>query len=132
MVSLHEQWIYRWPEQALKFCHGSDSIIKLATDILLCSVILRVDFYRTVWWHIGQRSRRPIAFHNWEWKVEERTSRSLERLLIRCLHSHFEPVADFDRAYSTYCDRGSIKDLIAEAASVVPDSPNEAGKFMME
>jgi DNA replication protein DnaC len=70
------------------------------------------------------------------WEEEERTRRSLERRLRDARIGRFKPLADFDWAWPTRCDRGAIEGLmslefIAEAANVVLVGPNGVGKSMM-
>ncbi len=70
------------------------------------------------------------------WEEEERTRRSLERRLKDARIGRFKPLADFDWAWPTRCDRGAIDGLmslefIAEAANVVLVGPNGVGKSMM-
>lgn len=71
-----------------------------------------------------------------EWEEAERTRRSLERRLKEARIGRFKPLADFDWAWPTRCDRGAIEGLmslefIAEAANVVLVGPNGVGKSMM-
>lgn len=68
-----------------------------------------------------------------EWEEAERTRRSLERRLKEARIGRFKPLADFDWAWPTRCDRGAIEGLmelefIAEAANVVMVGPNGVGK----
>lgn len=82
-----------------------------------------------------------VATSDWvpqlvEWEEEERTRRSLERRLRDARIGRFKPLADFDWAWPTRCDRGAIEGLmslefIAEAANVVLVGPNGVGKSMM-
>ncbi|MGA9666998.1 MAG: IS21-like element helper ATPase IstB [Gallionella sp.] len=71
-----------------------------------------------------------------EWEEAERTRRSLERRLRDARIGRFKPLADFDWAWPTRCDRGAVEGLmslefIAEAANVVLVGPNGVGKSMM-
>lgn len=79
-----------------------------------------------------------VATSDWlprlvEWEEDERTRRSLERRLKDARIGRFKPLADFDWAWPTRCDRGAIEGLmslefIAEAANVVLVGPNGVGK----
>jgi DNA replication protein DnaC len=82
-----------------------------------------------------------IATADWlaallQWEEDERTRRSLERRLTDARIGRFKPLADFDWAWPTRCDRGSIEALmelnfIAEAANVVLVGNNGVGKSML-
>jgi DNA replication protein DnaC len=68
-----------------------------------------------------------------QWEEEERSRRSLERRLASARIGRFKPLADFDWAWPTRCDRASVEALmalefIAEAANVVLVGPNGVGK----
>jgi len=68
-----------------------------------------------------------------EWEEAERTRRSLERRLRDARIGRFKPLADFDWAWPSRCDRDAIEglmslDFIAEAANVVLVGPNGVGK----
>lgn len=68
-----------------------------------------------------------------EWEEAERTRRSLERRLRDARIGRFKPLADFDWAWPSRCDRDAIEGLmslefIAEAANVVLVGPNGVGK----
>ena len=70
------------------------------------------------------------------WEEEERTRRSLERRLKDARIGRFKPLADFDWAWPTRCDRGAIEGLMAlkfveETANVVLVGPNGVGKSML-
>ena len=59
-----------------------------------------------------------------QWEEEERSRRSLERRLASAHIGRFKPLADFDWAWPSRCDRASVEALmalefIAEAANVV-------------
>lgn len=71
-----------------------------------------------------------------QWEEDERTRRSLERRLTDARIGRFKPLADFDWAWPTRCDRGSVEALmelnfIAEAANVVLVGNNGVGKSML-
>jgi DNA replication protein DnaC len=71
-----------------------------------------------------------------QWEDDERTRRSLERRLREARIGRFKPLADFDWAWPTRCDRGLIEALmelnfIAEAANVVLVGNNGVGKSML-
>lgn len=71
-----------------------------------------------------------------QWEEDERTRRSLERRLRDARIGNFKPLADFDWAWPTRCDRGSIEALmelnfITEAANVVLIGNNGVGKSML-
>lgn len=71
-----------------------------------------------------------------DWEEEERTRRSLERRLKDARIGRFKPLADFDWAWPTRCDRGAVEELMAlkfveEAANVVLVGPNGVGKSML-
>lgn len=68
-----------------------------------------------------------------QWEEAERSRRSLERRLASAHIGRFKPLADFDWAWPTRCDRASVEALMAlefitEAANVVLVSPNGVGK----
>ncbi len=70
------------------------------------------------------------------WEEDERTRRSLERRLKAARIGRFKPLADFDWAWPTSCDRGAIEGLmslkfVAESANVVLVGPNGIGKSML-
>lgn len=70
------------------------------------------------------------------WEEEERTRRSLERRLKDARIGRFKPLADFDWAWPTRCDRGAIEGLMSlkfveEKANVVLVGPNGVGKSML-
>lgn len=67
------------------------------------------------------------------WEEEERTRRSLERRLRDARIGRFKPLADFDWAWPTRCDREAIEglmslDFVANASNVVLVGPNGVGK----
>lgn len=71
-----------------------------------------------------------------QWEEQERTRRSLERRLREARIGRFKPLADFDWAWPTRCDRGSVEALmdlnfLAEAANVVLVGTNGVGKSML-
>ncbi len=71
-----------------------------------------------------------------QWEEDEWTRRSLERRLTDARIGRFKPLADFDWAWPTRCDRGSVEALmelnfIAEAANVVLVGNNGVGKSML-
>lgn len=71
-----------------------------------------------------------------QWEEEERTRRSLERRLREARIGRFKSLADFDWAWPTRCDRGSVEALmdlnfLAEAANVVLVGTNGVGKSML-
>jgi DNA replication protein DnaC len=71
-----------------------------------------------------------------QWEDDERTRRSLERRLREARIGRFKPLADFDWAWPTRCDRGSVEALmelhfITEAANVVLVGNNGVGKSML-
>jgi DNA replication protein DnaC len=71
-----------------------------------------------------------------QWEEDERTRRSLERRLRDARIGRFKPLADFDWAWPTRCDRGAIEALmelnfIVEAANVVLVGNNGVGKSML-
>jgi DNA replication protein DnaC len=71
-----------------------------------------------------------------QWEEDERTRRSLERRLKDARIGQFKPLSDFDWAWPTRCDRGSVEALmalnfIAEAANVVLVGNNGVGKSML-
>jgi DNA replication protein DnaC len=68
-----------------------------------------------------------------QWEEEERSRRSLERRLASAHIGRFKLLADFDWAWPTRCDRGSVEALMAlefmeEAANVILVGPNGVGK----
>ncbi len=66
----------------------------------------------------------------------ERTRRSLKRRLDNARLGAFKPLAEFDWAWPTKCDRAAIEELfslgfLAEAANVILIGPNGLGKTML-
>ncbi len=66
----------------------------------------------------------------------ERTRRSLKRRLDHARLGAFKPIAEFDWAWPTKCDRAAIEELfslgfLAEAANVILIGPNGLGKTML-
>lgn len=66
----------------------------------------------------------------------ERQHRSLKRRLDNARLGAFKPIADFDWAWPTQCDRALVEELfslafIQEAANVVLIAPNGLGKTML-
>jgi DNA replication protein DnaC len=66
----------------------------------------------------------------------ERQRRSLKRRLDNARLGAFKPLADFDWAWPTKCDRGLVQELFSlaflkEAANVVLIGPNGIGKTML-
>lgn len=71
-----------------------------------------------------------------QWEEDELTRRSLERRLRDAHIGRFKPLADFDWAWPTRCDRGSVEALmdlkfIADVANVVMVGNNGVGKTML-
>lgn len=69
------------------------------------------------------------------WEAAERGRRSLERRLRGAHIGRFKPLADFDWAWPTQCDRAAIEELMtlqfmADATNVVFVGPNGVGKSM--
>lgn len=69
------------------------------------------------------------------WEAAERGRRSLERRLRGAHIGRFKPIADFDWAWPTQCDRAAIEELMtlqfmADATNVVFVGPNGVGKSM--
>lgn len=67
---------------------------------------------------------------------QERQHRSLKRRLDNARLGAFKPIADFDWAWPTQCDRALVEELfslafIQEAANVVLIAPNGLGKTML-
>ncbi|MDQ3773152.1 MAG: ATP-binding protein [Pseudomonadota bacterium] len=67
---------------------------------------------------------------------QERQHRSLKRRLDNARLGAFKPLADFDWAWPTQCDRALVEELfslafIPEAANVVLIGPNGLGKTML-
>ena len=82
-----------------------------------------------------------IAHADWvpqllDWEEQERSRRSLERRLSDARVGRFKPLADFDWAWPTRCDRQAIEDLMslsfmADATNVFLVGPNGIGKTMV-
>jgi DNA replication protein DnaC len=69
------------------------------------------------------------------WEGTERGRRSLERRLREAHIGRFKPLADFDWAWPTQCDRAAVEELMtlqfmADATNVVFVGPNGIGKSM--
>ena len=69
-------------------------------------------------------------------EMTERARRSLKRRLDNARLGAFKPLADFDWAWPTKCERSAIEELfslafLAEAANVVLIGPNGLGKTML-
>jgi DNA replication protein DnaC len=67
------------------------------------------------------------------WEEQERGRRSLERRLREARLGRFKPLADFDWAWPTRCDRPAIEELMslsfmADATNVFLVGPNGIGK----
>jgi DNA replication protein DnaC len=67
------------------------------------------------------------------WEEDERTRRSMERRLRGSRIGTFKPLADFDWAWPTRCDRQVVEELMgldfmAEAANAILFGPNGIGK----
>ena len=82
------------------------------------------------WDDIGETGWLPTLI---AWEEEERRSRSLKRRLAEARLGQFKPLADFDWAWPSRCDRMAVEDLMTleflkEAANVVLVGPNGVGK----
>ena len=82
------------------------------------------------WDDIGETGWLPTLI---DWEEEERRSRSLKRRLAEARLGQFKPLADFDWAWPTRCDRMAVEDLMSleflkEAANVILIGPNGVGK----
>lgn len=71
-----------------------------------------------------------------EIEESERQARSLKRRLDNARLGAFKPIADFDWAWPTHCDRRLVEELaglsfLEEAANVVLIGPNGLGKTML-
>jgi DNA replication protein DnaC len=69
------------------------------------------------------------------WEAAERHRRSLERRLRAAHIGAFKPLADFDWAWPTQCDRGVVEELMTltfmdDASNIVLVGPNGVGKTM--
>lgn len=69
-----------------------------------------------------------IAHADWvpqllDWEEQERSRRSLERRLSDARVGRFKPLADFDWAWPTRCDRQAIEDLMS--LSFMADAPKK-------
>lgn len=87
----------------------------------------------------GLRAHWPeVATADWlapllHWEEKERSRRSLERRLASAHIGRFKPLADFDWAWPTRCDRAAVEarmalEFLTEAANVVLVGPNGVGK----
>ena len=68
-----------------------------------------------------------------QWEEDERTRRSMERRVRHSSIGAFKPIADFDWAWPTTCDRPAVEDLLrlqfmTETANAVLIGPNGIGK----
>jgi DNA replication protein DnaC len=83
--------------------------------------------------HWAQAVDAPWLPHLLEWEEGERTRRSMERRLRDSRIGSFKPLADFDWAWPSRCDRQAIEELMglefmAEAANAILFGPNGIGK----
>jgi DNA replication protein DnaC len=71
-----------------------------------------------------------------EWEEAERARRSMLRRLGTAAIGKFKPLADFDWAWPTHCDRAAVEELmrldfLEDASNVVLMGPNGVGKTMI-
>jgi DNA replication protein DnaC len=83
--------------------------------------------------HWAQAANAPWLPHLLEWEEGERARRSMERRLRDSRIGSFKPLADFDWAWPSRCDRQAIEELMglefmAEAANAILFGPNGIGK----
>ena len=95
----------------------------------------RLGFYGLLA-HAETLAQRAVARPDHRHRRAERAHRSLKRRLDNSRLGAFKPIADFDWAWPTKCDRSLIEELfslafIEEAANVVFIGPNGLGKTML-
>lgn len=83
--------------------------------------------------HWDEAGTQPWLAQLVQWEEDERARRSMERRMRRAAIGAFKPMADFDWAWPTACDRAAIEELLglqfmAEAANAVLIGPNGIGK----
>lgn len=86
--------------------------------------------------HAESLLQEPWLLRVLEIEETERQARSLKRRLDNARLGAFKPIADFDWAWPTQCDRRLVEDLaglsfLDESANVVMIGPNGLGKTML-
>jgi len=100
------------------------------TDLRTRAAALRLPGLLANWAQAADSTWLPQLL---AWEEAERGRRSLERRLRRAAIGAFKPMADFDWAWPTRCDRAAIEELMTldfmtEATNVVLFGPNGIGK----
>lgn len=83
--------------------------------------------------HWAQVGHEPWVAHLLDWEEDERARRSMERRVRLASIGSFKPMADFDWAWPTRCDRQAVEEMMrlefmAEPANVILFGPNGIGK----